>query len=288
MRIAASAAVVAVTWRSAPPSAPGAVGVPPNPPATIAGMERFMAVAMRLVRIVPDAPTIIPATIIAVLSSARPAAAAESPVNAFSREITTGMSAPPIGSTTITPSARRSTRSPTIHGSAPPIAADAAQAAAPASSSRFTACCARPSPSGRPGRISWSLPNATSEPQNDTEPTTAPNRKAITTYSGSPANASVVRNSDQAIRATAPPPTPLNSATICGIAVIRTRRADGTPSAAPITSPTRISSQLWRTVSSVASTATSMPSAAILLPRTAVRGPVSPDRPRMNSANATM
>ena len=98
----------------------------------------------------------------------------------------------------------------------------------------------------------------------------------------------MVRNSDHAMSATAPPPTPLNSATICGIAVIRTRRADGTPSAAPITSPTRISSQLWRTVSSVASTATSMPTAATLLPRTAVRGPVSPDRPRMNSANATM
>ena len=132
------------------------------------------------------------------------------------------------------------------------------------------------------------MPNATSEPQNDTEPTTAPNSEAITTYSGSPAKASVVRNSDHAMSATAPPPTPLNSATICGIAVIRTLRADGTPSAAPTTSPTMISSQLWRTVSSVASTATSMPTAAILLPRTAVRGPVSPDRPRMNSANATM
>ena len=40
-----------------------------------------------------------PATIRATLSSAMPAAAAESPVNAFSSEITTGMSAPPIGST---------------------------------------------------------------------------------------------------------------------------------------------------------------------------------------------
>ena len=254
----------------------------------MAGIERFMAVAMRLVRIVPDAPTSIPATIIAVLSSARPAAAAESPVSAFSSEITTGMSAPPMGSTTITPSTAASTSSPTIHSSAPPIAADVAHAAAPASSSRFTACWARPNPSGRPGRISWSLPNATSEPQNDTEPTTAPNSEAITTYSGSPAKASVVRNSDHAMSATAPPPTPLNSATICGIAVIRTLRADGTPSAAPTTSPTMISSQLWRTVSSVANTATSMPTAAILLPRTAVRGPVSPDRPRMNSANATM
>ena len=44
----------------------------------IAGTERFIALAIRLVRIVPDAPTIIPATIIAVLSSAIPVAAADS------------------------------------------------------------------------------------------------------------------------------------------------------------------------------------------------------------------
>ena len=69
----------------------------------IAGIERFIATAIRFVRIVPDAPTIIPATISAGLFSATPVAAAESPVNAFSSEITTGMSAPPIGSTTRLP-----------------------------------------------------------------------------------------------------------------------------------------------------------------------------------------
>ena len=41
------------------------------------------------------------------------------------------------------------------------------------------------------------------------------------------------RNSAHAISATAPPPTPLNSATICGIAVIFTLRAAGTPTAVP-------------------------------------------------------
>ena len=66
----------------------------------IDGIERFIASAISRVRIVPDAPTIMPATISAVLSSARPVAAADRPVNAFSSEITTGMSAPPIGSTT--------------------------------------------------------------------------------------------------------------------------------------------------------------------------------------------
>jgi hypothetical protein len=46
----------------------------------IAGIERFIATAIRLVRIEPEAPTIIPATISAGLFSATPVAAAESPV----------------------------------------------------------------------------------------------------------------------------------------------------------------------------------------------------------------
>ena len=58
-----------------------------------------MAVAIASVRIVPDEPTSVPATIRTMLSSAIPAAAADRPVNAFKSEMTTGMSAPPIGST---------------------------------------------------------------------------------------------------------------------------------------------------------------------------------------------
>ena len=65
--------------------------------------ERFIAVAISSVRIVPEEPTSVPATIRATLSSAKPAAAAERPVNALSSEITTGMSAPPIGRTTRLP-----------------------------------------------------------------------------------------------------------------------------------------------------------------------------------------
>ena len=88
----------------------------------MAGMERFIALAIRLVRIEPDAPTIMPATIIAVLFSAKPAAAADNPVIAFSSEMTTGISAPPIGSTTINPSTPAAASSPIIHHSdAPPL-----------------------------------------------------------------------------------------------------------------------------------------------------------------------
>ena len=81
--------------------------------------------------------------------------------------------------------------------------------------------------------------------------------------------------------ATAPPPTPLNSATICGIAVMRTRRAAGIPIAVPSSSPSTISHGVAEPshtcgVSSVAMIAIAMPTAAIRLPRTAVRGPVSP------------
>ncbi len=94
------------------PATAGAATAPPNPPATIAGTERFIALAIRLVRIVPEAPTIIPATIIAVLFSAIPVAAAERPVKAFSSEITTGMSAPPIGNTTMLPRIAAATRIP--------------------------------------------------------------------------------------------------------------------------------------------------------------------------------
>ena len=85
-------------------------------------MERFIALAIRLVRIEPDAPTIMPATIIAVLFNAKPAAAADNPVIALSSEMTTGMSAPPIGSTTIRPSTAAAASRPIIHHSdAPPL-----------------------------------------------------------------------------------------------------------------------------------------------------------------------
>ena len=77
-------------------------------------MDRFIATAIKLVRIEPDAPTIMPATIIAVLFNAKPAAAADNPVKALSNEMTTGMSAPPIGNTTNRPITPASTSTSTI------------------------------------------------------------------------------------------------------------------------------------------------------------------------------
>ena len=79
------------------------------------------------------------------------------------------------------------------------------------------------------------------EPQKETEPTIAANTSGIAVSSVLHADRRASRNSAQAISATAPPPTPLNSATICGIAVIFTLRAAGTPTAVPIAMPSAIS-----------------------------------------------
>jgi hypothetical protein len=134
---------------------------------------------------------------------------------------------------------------------------------------------------------SCSFRKATLEPQKEIEPTIAANRIGISSRAGRLPPA--LRNSTTAISATAPPPTPLNSATICGIAVILTLRAAGTPTAAPIATPSTISAQLpIRGLSSVATRAIAMPTAATWLPRTAVRGPRSIRSPVMNSENATM
>jgi len=256
-------------------------------------MDRFIALAIRFVRMEPEAPTIMPATIIAVLFRARPAAAAESPVNALSSEITTGMSAPPMGSTTVNPRMPASTSTATIHhcDTPPPGVAlmpmTTAAATAPMSRSAFIGCWSLPIVIGLPGSVSCSLRNAISEPQNEIEPMIAAKSDPMTicTVGDSPCwkleNPDVSRNSAHAINATVPPPTPLNSATNCGMAVIFTRSAGGMPSAIPTASPAamRIQFSVSRTAIRVATTARPMPAAAILLPRTAVLGPVNPIRP---------
>ncbi len=58
----------------------------------------------------PEAPTSVPATISRLLSSTKPDAATARPVNELSSEISTGTSAPPMGSTKMTPSTSASAR----------------------------------------------------------------------------------------------------------------------------------------------------------------------------------
>ena len=89
---------------------------------------------------------------------------------------------------------------------------------------------------------------------------------------------------DDATRVEAKPPEPLNSATISGIEVISTRVAAMAPIALPMTRPSRIH---WRSnvpISiRVATTAISMASAAMALPRWAERTRVRPFKPKMKS-----
>jgi hypothetical protein len=101
----------------------------------------------------------------------------------LSSEITTGMSAPPIGSTTITPSTAAESRTPMIINSdrwpspiATPHPTETSRSAA------FNGCCARPRLIGLPGSTSCSLPKAISDPQKDTEPTIAANNEVTVTY----------------------------------------------------------------------------------------------------------
>ena len=81
-------------------------------------------------------------------------------------------------------------------------------------------------------------------------PISAESRIVIDSSAGSSPGSGVrLWNSASAISATAPPPTPLNSATICGIAVIFTERAPTTPMTAPIAIAepiqTKFSSPSW-------------------------------------------
>ena len=108
--IAASSSETSRTEPPGPATAPATLSPPPNPPSMMLRIERFMASAMSLVRIAPDAPTRAPAMIRTGLLSTKPAIATAVPVNELSSEMTTGMSAPPIGSVIVTPKTSEAAR----------------------------------------------------------------------------------------------------------------------------------------------------------------------------------
>jgi hypothetical protein len=112
---------------------------------------------------------------------------------------------------------------------------------------------ASPNTTGSPGKTtgrdvisSWSFANVMIEPAKDTAPTRIV--KAVASSTNQPGLSSprsvtstISCSSSSATRAAAPPPTPLNNATICGIWVICTVRAPYTPPAVPTAIATRIS-----------------------------------------------
>ena len=129
---------------------------------------------------------------------------------------------------------------------------------------------------GRPPISSWSFANATIEPANETEPISAESddRDARCRRAAGPASGARLWNSASETSAAAPPPTPLNSATICGIAVIFTRaRADRPEHARRSPPPTMIRQPTCTSgCASVTPIATAIPTAPIQLPRRAVVG----------------
>ena len=142
-----------------------------------------MASAMSLVRMPPEAPTSAPAMIRTGLPMTKPAIAAAVPVNELSSEMTTGMSAPPMGRTMVTP------KSSPARTTAPRMATlvDESRVTTPAelstsASNPTTATAANRKVTARPPgmRIGLpemtpcSLPEAISEPEKVTQPMTAP------------------------------------------------------------------------------------------------------------------
>ena len=147
-----------------------AFGAAPNAPNSTLPSERFIAVAINIVSSVPDAPTSVPLMMSTVLSSAKPVTATATPVNELSSEITTGMSAPPIGNTPSTPSNNAATTIPTNAAAETwPSSMNAERPTTASNTSALTNCW----PAyviGRPVMSSCSFANATRLPEKLTEP----------------------------------------------------------------------------------------------------------------------
>ena len=129
----------------------------------------------------------------------------------------------------------------------------------------------------------------TIEPENDTLPI-----RTVNAIAASDAVASCeipgpgLRNSGEATSAAAPPPTPLNSATSCGIAVIFTPRAMGVAIRMPTATAAMIRPRCFRCgVARATTTASAAPALPIRTPLRAVRGADRPFRVRMKQTPTT-
>jgi hypothetical protein len=163
-----------------------------------------------------------------------PAIATAMPVKALSSEITTGMSAPPIGSTMVTPntSAARqvTTRAIRLLGSTTSHTMPATNATA----SRALSARIPGNVTGLPETTPCSLPAAINEPVKVTPPMvmSSPAVSAAVVSIAPPAVRSWIASS-----AAAPPPTALKRLTSCGIPVIFTVRAMTRPAPPPTANP---------------------------------------------------
>lgn len=184
-------------------------------------------------------------------------------MNAFSSEITTGMSAPPIGITIETPkmsAAAMTTPRPIMLGAAITYTP---KPTAITASSRFTIRA--------PGKVTGaevimpcSFPAAMIDPENVTDPMIT--SSSVGTDVEAPTLAPIVMKSRMATSAAAPPPTALKMLTSCGMAVIFTVLAVYRPNPPPTRMPAAITIQpvvsiwpSWMTSAPVATMAATMP-----------------------------
>ena len=199
---------------------------------------RFIAFTMMLVRISPEAPTSAPEMIKAFDSMTKPAAAAATPDAEFRKEITTGMSAPPMGSVLVMPS--NTAIAAIAQLAAVPSNTTIATAAATAAAARSGSIRRWP---GRvmdlPSMIPWSFPKATKLPESVRAPMKIEMATVTSVRVASPA-VSALDISASATSAEEPPPNPLKAATNCGMAVISTDRARYAPTPPPTTMPAMI------------------------------------------------
>src|SRR6056297_1083924 len=209
-------------------SAPSSPVVPPDPPylpkRTFLS-ERFIDRHMITVRMIPEAPTSVPAMMSTLLFRTNPVEAAASPEQAFNNAITTGISAPPMGTTSSTPrsdAAASNTQYGVTHvpTSRRPNRVDRVISASPTTTAISSVPTLAPfSPGYRIGSSNTpcSFPAATRLPQKVTAPTRPVTAAAPVTVPVSPlvgpAAPTRSTSSAPATSADAPPPKPLNNPT---------------------------------------------------------------------------
>ena len=141
---------------------------------------------------------------------------------------------------------------------------------------------------GRVVMISCNFKKVITEPENETQPTTTV--KTVAMISALVASLPRRRYSTVDTSAAAPPPTPLKSATSCGICVIWILRAAGTPTSTPNAIAARIAKRFlwWPPGAQKTSTVPIVaPIAPMIFPRRADLGEESPLRARMKQTAAT-
>ena len=130
------------------------------------------------------------------------------------------MSAPPIGMTSATPNSRARIATPVMTASCGTAKAPAAAAVSrrdstimPPKRTLVTICCP-PYLNARGVMRPWSFPNATALPENETAPIMRPSIEVIVSPAVTPEPARPRMSSRIETSAAAPPPAPLNRATI--------------------------------------------------------------------------